>query len=226
MSSSIDRAPHTAYISTVAAAAEADPRWATDDFEVAPLSASGLLTARIRYPRHPDAGPDALPEGVTLLWDQRLGWRAVPGNTTGPETRLPVPVLASPHALTLLLPDLLIGRATRFTVSSDQWPLSEEHRRLMGRRDVIDALENDGWRHTEERGQPPNLAKGPVVWRLSGWDDIWRDVDWRDSRLTAPLWRVTFTATTPCSVIVAAARDAVARSLVAAGPRHGVRQPR
>ncbi|WP_405824535.1 hypothetical protein OG705_29985 [Streptomyces sp. NBC_00838] len=223
--SSIDRAPHTPYIKIVAAAVEADRQWVTDEYQVAPLSTAGLLTAEIHYARREDTGPEALPDGVTLLWDQRRGWRSRPRDSQGPETRLPVPVLASPRALTLLLPELLKGRTTGFTETTDQWHLSEEHRRLIGRRDVIDTLMADGWHHTEDPGQPPNLAKGTVVWRLSGFDDLWWDTDWRDSRLSAPLWVATFNAATPCSVIVAAARDAVARTSLHADRRHGIKEP-
>ncbi|MFD9867531.1 hypothetical protein ACFXI8_23905 [Streptomyces niveus] len=222
--SSIDRAPHTPYIKIVAAAVEADRRWVTDDYQVEPLSTSGLLTAKIHYARREDAGPEALPGGVALLWDQRQGWRAIPGCAAGPETPLPVPVLASPRAIAGMLPELLNGRTTGFISSTDQWHLSQEHRRLIGRRDVIDVLESDGWLHTEDLGEPPNLVYGTIVWQLSGFDDIWWKADWRDSRLRAPFWTVNFSSTTPCSVVVAAARDAVARSTIEAQRPYGIRE--
>ncbi|MFE4497120.1 hypothetical protein ACFRKD_32210 [Streptomyces niveus] len=217
---SIDPKPHQAYISAVAAAAGVDIHHApgAPRHVVAYPQAHGLLTAALHYSQQ-DGGPDALPDGVTLRWDQRAGWRYVPGGRPdAPETPLPVPVLAAPDALAGLLPELLAGHTAGLAHSTAQWPLTDNCRRLLGRRDVVEALEaltdeGEEWEHIEEAGEPVALACGSVVWRLTDDHlDPWYGGDWRDSRLSGIYWSNTVSARTPGDVIVAAARAAVAHA--------------
>ncbi|MEV8396710.1 hypothetical protein [Streptomyces niveus] len=210
---SLDPRPHQAYIAAVAAAAGVDSHQAPGDSQhvVAYPEAHGLLTAALHYTQR-GVGSTALPNGVTLRWDQRAGWRYVPGGRpNAPETPLPVPILASPNTVAGLLAELLDDRTTRLTSSTEQFPLSQTHQRLLGRLDVIGQLEDDGWvRRDQAPDEPVALACGSVVWRLTDdHEDIWFGGDWRDSRLSGLLWSTPYTVSVPGEVIVAAARAAV-----------------
>ncbi|MEV0776286.1 hypothetical protein [Streptomyces sp. NPDC050428] len=209
---SIDPAPHAPYIAAVAAAAGIDTPHtpSTPRHFVAYPEAHGLLTASLHY-RQEGGGSEALPDGVTLWWDQRAGWRYVPGGRpNAQETALPIPILATPDAIVGLLPDLLAGRTGGLARSADQWPLTQTRRRLLGRLDVIEQLEADGWEHRGEPDEPVVLACGSVVWRLTDdHEDFWYGGDWRDSRLSGLLWHTPYAVSVPGDVIVAAARAAV-----------------
>lgn len=210
---SIDPTPHRPYIAAVAAAAGIDTRHpsGTADSYVAHPEAHGLLTAVLHY-RQDRRGSEALPDGVVLRWDQRAGWRCVPAKRPDPsETALPVPVLATPDAIVRLLPELLAGRTTGLAGSTEQWPLSQTHRRLLGRLDVIERLETDGWTRTnQDADEPVALTCGSIVWRLTDDHEGLRNGgDWRDSRLSGPPWSYTIPVTVPGEVIVAAAQAAV-----------------
>lgn len=208
-----DPLPHQAYIAAVAAAVGAAPRYTTERFVALP-ECDGLLTAALHYPPHTSGGHSVLPHGLFLLWDQRAGWRWIPGGaTTAREAPLPVPVLAAPSALTRLLPGLLAGRTDELVSSREQWPLTPTHRRLIGRLDVVEELLDAGWRCISAPYLPVVLTKGPATWLLTAHHDIWRATepgsDWRDSRLSSPAGTEFFGVGVPGREILDAARDAV-----------------
>lgn len=214
---SIDPTPHRAYIAAVAAdLANADRRYAVA-YEARP-EACGLLTATISCSRIGHTVPPPL-GSLLFLWDQRAGWRAVPvGRPGADETPLPVPVLASPLTIRQKLPALLEGRTHELAKTHQQWPVTEAHRRLIGRLDVVEDLTRAGWRVFSSRVLPVSMQRGSVVWGLTSHHDFWWEdppgSDWRDSCLRAPGWSVLFRSSVPGDVIVGAALAAVARTEV------------
>ncbi|MFD3922847.1 hypothetical protein [Streptomyces sp. NPDC058595] len=225
-----DPLPHQGYIAAVAAAVGAAPRYATERFVALP-ECDGLLAAVLHYPPDTGGGHSALPHGLFLLWDQRAGWRWVPGGvTTARETPLPVPVLAAPSVLARLLPELLAGRTAELVATREQWPLTPTHRRLLGRLDVVEGLLDSGWTCISAPYLPVVLTKGPATWLLTAHHDIWRDAapgsDWRDSRLSSPAGTESFGVGVPGKEILDAARDAVAGTWTPSRSLPAGRRPR
>ncbi|MFF2374939.1 hypothetical protein ACFVUW_11210 [Streptomyces xiamenensis] len=95
--------------------------YAGAEFTVRRAQALGVAEARwVWIGGAAELSDEAWPDGLELLWNASTGW-AYRGRGESVAVALPVPLLAAPEAITVLLPALMDGRRDQLPASEDHW---------------------------------------------------------------------------------------------------------